>query len=83
MKNKKRIGTLLLILGCLPFAVVAGFGIYHAIVGFSGLSIAGPAVYGFAAFMDFVILASYLYWPAYLVGAVLIAAGIVVLRKKK
>ncbi|MBE6658684.1 MAG: hypothetical protein E7604_09595 [Ruminococcaceae bacterium] len=64
MKRKKILSAILIILGIVPFAValICGLPIFRA----SNLT------YG-----DFLILYSYLFWPTYILGAVLLAAGII------
>lgn len=83
MKKKNLIWKLLLALGCLPFAFVIASGIYKAITGFSGLAFNSPPAYGFTAFADWVILVSFLYWPLYIVGGLLIILSISVMLIKK
>ena len=72
MKRSKILSAILIILGIVPFAValICGLPIFRA----SNLT------YG-----DFLILYSYLFWPTYILGALLLAAGTVltILRKKK
>ncbi len=80
ISKRKWIGWMLTGIGALPFAIVLVCAVYEAITGMSFLM--GPVVYGFRAFMDFIILASYLYWPAYLIGVLCIGVGIWCLRKK-
>lgn len=64
MKRKKMISAILIILGFVPFAValICGLPIFRA----SNLT------YG-----DFLILYSYLFWPTYILGVLLLAAGII------
>ncbi|MBQ7300393.1 MAG: hypothetical protein IJW77_11200 [Clostridia bacterium] len=64
MKRSKILSAILIILGIVPFAVtlICGLPIFRA----SNLT------YG-----DFLILYSYLFWPTYILGAVLLAAGII------
>ena len=81
ISKRKWIGWMLTGIGALPFAIVLFCGIYTAFTGMS-VQFFAPPVYGFRAFMDFIILASYLYWPAYLIGVLCIGVGIWCLRKK-
>jgi len=64
MKKRRIVSWMLIILGIAPFAValICGLPIFRA----SNLT------YG-----DFLILYSYLFWPTYILGAVLLAAGII------
>ena len=63
MKRSKILSAILIILGIVPFAValICGLPIFRA----SNLT------YG-----DFLILYSYLFWPTYILGALLLAAGL-------
>lgn len=84
MKNKKIIWIVLLILGILSFAVPLGMGIFDSINGFAGLCFAScTKYYGFVAFRDSIILYSYLMWPTYIIGLILIVLSIIKLKKKK
>lgn len=79
-KNKWKI---LLFVGTTPFLAAFFSGLYAAITGFSGLSISTPPVYGFAAFADWIILYSFVFWPTYAVGLALIIFSAVKLIKAK
>lgn len=81
MKNK-RIWIVLLILGIVPFIFCLFYGIYNSIVGFSGLSFYNR-YYGTKAFFDSIILLSYLIFPFYIIGLLLIILSIIKLRRKK
>lgn len=70
---KKTKWKILLFVGTLPFLWGLLGGLYAAITGFSGLSISSPPAYGISAFFDWIILYSFVYWPTYLVGLLLIA----------
>ncbi len=63
MKKRRIVSWVLIILGIVPFAValICGLPIFRA----SNLT------YG-----DFLILYSYLFWPTYILGVLLIAAGL-------
>ena len=81
--KKNLLWKILLICGCVPFAAVLISGIYKAITGFSGLAFDAPPAYGLEAFLDWVILVSFLYWPLYLIGGVLIIIPVAVMLAKK
>lgn len=84
MKNKKVLWIILLILGCLAFLIPLAMGIFDSINGFAGLCFVGCKSYhGFPAFRDSIILYSYLMWPTYIVGIVLIILSTIKLRKQK
>ncbi len=83
MKLKKCTWELVIILGACPFAFVLLSGIYKAITGFSGLCLKGCTdSYGFSAFMDWVILFSFVFWPIYVIGLILMIIGIIMVRRK-
>ena len=65
MKRRKILSVILIIIGLVPFAValICGLPIFRA----------SSLTYG-----DFLILYSYLFWPTYILGALLIAAGLLV-----
>lgn len=82
--NKKRfIWKLLLIVGIIPFIVPIIYGISNAIFGFSRLclGINCSKSLGFDAFIDSIILYSYLFWPTYIIGLLLIIISIFKLKK--
>lgn len=81
---KKTKWKILLFVGTIPFLCAFLSGLYAALTGFSGLSISSPPAYGFAAFADWIILYSFVYWPTYLVGLILIvwAASKLITRKE-
>jgi hypothetical protein len=81
MKNKKLLWLIPLFIGLVPFVWALIGGLYSAINGFSGIMF-GPSYYGFQAFFDWVILFSYIAWPAYLVGLALIGLSLFMLLKK-
>jgi len=81
---KKKVWIILLALGIIPFAIPIISGLYNSINGFSGLCILDcDYYYGFNALMDSVILYSFIFWPTYIVGAILIVLSIMKLKKKK
>ncbi len=77
----KKIWIVLLVMGSLTFVIPLGMGIYYAIVGFSGLCFCGMR-YGFSAFFDSILLYSYLCWPSYIVGIILIILSILKIKRK-
>ena len=82
MKNKKLIWKFLLIIGSTFFIVPLGAGIYHSITGFSGLCLFDcNSYYGFKAFKDSIILYSFICWPTYIIGSILIILSIFKLKK--
>ena len=84
MKNKKLIWKILLVVGIIPFVVALYAGIYHSITGFSGICILDcKYYYGFQAFKDSIILYSFIFWPTYIIGAILIILSMFKLRKKE
>lgn len=81
MKNKRLIWIILLVLGSIPFVVALIYGIFSAINGFSGLCFC-PNYYGFTAFFDSILLFSFVYYPAYIIGIILIVLSIIKIVKK-
>lgn len=80
--KKKILWKSLLIIGIIPFIVVLFCGIYYSLVGFSGICIVScNKYYGLLAFRDSVILYSFVFWPSYIVGLVLIIISILKLKK--
>ena len=73
---------IMLFAGTLPFLWAIVQGLYAAVNGFSGLSITSAPVYGFQAFADYLILYSFVFWPTYLVGLILIGWAVWKLRSK-
>lgn len=88
IKIKKIIWTILLIIGILTFVITLAIGAYHSIFGIhDGICILcdRPLVYGLEAFMVVMIFAGWLFWPAYVIGIVVIILAIIrlaILKKK-
>lgn len=68
--KNKRFWQVILLIGCLPFLICLWQGLNGAINGFSILWEA--ADYGWDGFLCGVIVWSFVYWPTYLVGLMLI-----------
>ena len=82
--KKKIIWIILLIIGLIPFIVPLITATYDSINGFSGLCFVGCVpYYGFKAFFDCIYLYSYIAWPTYIIGIILIVLSIIKLRKVK
>lgn len=77
------IWKLMLAVGLLPFAAVLLSGFHAAVTGFNGMAITSPPQYGLPAFVDWMVLYSFVYWPTYIIGALLLAAAAVLRRKGK
>ena len=83
MKKKKVLWIILLILGIIPFAIPLIAGIYDSINGFSGLCFMSCTnYYGFNAFIESIYLYSFIFWPTYIIGLILILISIIKLKKK-
>lgn len=80
MKNKKILWKTLLIMGFVPFILVLFYGLYSAITGFSGLCFCGN-YYGFKAFIDSIIMVSYVFYPAYIIEIILIIVSLLKFKK--
>lgn len=84
LRNKKTIWKSLLIIGFLPFIILLLYGFYVAITGFSGICFGlCDKEYGLPAFIDFIFLVSYVYWPVYIVGIALIILSLTKLTKQQ
>jgi len=83
MKNKNVLWRIILTIGILPYVIALGFATYSAVIGFSGLCILNcKDIYGLQAFVDSIIIYSYVFWPTYIVGSVIIVASIAILKRK-
>ena len=80
---RKKWWTLLLIVGMIPFIVPLVYGIYNSINGFSGLCL-WPCDYdyGFKAFADSIMFYSFIFWPTYIIGIVLVFLSVKKLKNK-
>lgn len=72
--KNKRFWQVILLIGCLPFLICLLKGLDGAINGIAFLW--GPADYGWEGFLTAVVLFSYLFWPAYLIGLVLVQISV-------
>lgn len=70
-----------LFLGCTPYLACLWTGIDRAINGISFLW--GPAEKGLEGFLTAVLFFTYLYWPAYLIGLMLILISVFALAYLK
>ena len=82
MSRKKIIWKILLIIGIIPFIVVIIHSIYNIITGSNNLCI-GINCKNSLYFIDNVILYSYLFWPTYIIGFILITISTIMLKKIK
>ena len=85
MNKKNILWKLLLIIGLIPFVIPFLFGIIKAIIGDSlGLCFVDCKIsYGLPVFLNFVSFYSFVYWPTYVIGIILIIISIVQLLKHK
>lgn len=67
---KKHLWKILIGIGILPLILPFILGVYHTMI--ESWTV-----------LDWVILYSYLYWPTYVLGILLIVAGIVMKKKKQ
>lgn len=83
MNKKKILWLILLVIGIIPFIIPLIAGIYDSINGFAGICFADCTYdYGFSAFRDVIFIYSWLMWPTYIVGGVLIVISLIKLKKK-
>jgi len=69
--KKRIIGIVLLIIGIVPFILPFAGGLYT-------ISVQSDLTMG-----DWLIMYSFLYWPSYIAGLVLIAAALIIIRFSK
>lgn len=81
MKKKKVLWITLFIIGTLPFLIALVGCLNAANNGFAFLW--GPAEYGLEAFGGYLLLFSYLFWPGYIIGLLLIIVAIIFLVRAK
>lgn len=80
--KKKKVWIILLVVGIIPLIVPLILGIYNSIIGYSGLCLFQcDYYYGIKAFIDSIILYSYIFWPTYVIGILLIILSIIKLKK--
>lgn len=65
----KRKWKIVLFLGITPFLAAI-------LSGFSGFAIMSPNLYGWAAFKEWIVLYSFIFWPTYVIGLVLILLAV-------
>lgn len=81
-RSKKTIWKILLFCGFIPFIIPIFLGIGSTIFGHAGLCFFGcEKVYGIKAFLESIYLYSYLLWPSYIIGLLLIVFSTIKLKK--
>lgn len=80
VKKKYFLPILLIVLGSIPYLFVIGVSIYSFFAGFEFFS---RTSMGIEAVFDTLTILSYVIWPSYIVGAILIGSGVFILKKKK
>ena len=79
----KIIFKILFIIGLIPFIIPILLGIGSTIFGHAGLCFfVCEKVYGIKAFLESIYLYSYLLWPSYIIGLLLIVFSTIKLKKK-
>lgn len=76
VKSGKRIWKFLLIVGISPFLVAIGYCFV------ASLFDSGGPIMGKMTFGDYLILFSFLYWPIYVIGIVLILLSLTMINRK-
>lgn len=76
---RKKLWIFFLILGTIPFIIPLVYGIYSFFAGFSFFT----TTKGFEGMFDAIIVWSFVYWPTYIIGLILIIVSIIKLKKKK
>ena len=69
MKKKDTISKYIILTGCLPFMIPVLAGIYKITIESWNM-------------VDWLILYSYIFWPSYIMGLILILIGVLKIRKK-
>lgn len=82
MNKRKIISIGMMVIGASPFLYILYRCVDAAINGFT-FGWGAPAEHGAQAFLSVLVLGSYVIWPAYIVGLILIIVGIHLLRKNK
>ena len=82
MNKRKIISIGMMVIGASPFLYILYRCVDAAINGFT-FGWGAPAEHGAQAFLSVLVLGSYVIWPAYIVGLILIIIGILLLRKNK
>ena len=80
IKKRRIIWIIMLIVGILPFAITLLTGIISAVTGiYDEMCILcnRELVYGIEAFMTVMIFAIYLFWPAYIIAAIIILVAVI------
>lgn len=77
--KKNRKWKILLFIGTLPFIIIIGISIFSM---FNGFTFMFDTTHGLEAFCDSMLILSFLFWPTYIIGAVLIILSIIKLRQK-
>ncbi|MBE5822022.1 MAG: hypothetical protein E7311_05505 [Clostridiales bacterium] len=77
--NKNKKWKILLFIGTLPFVIIIGISIISMFTGFTFLF---STSHGISAFLDSILILSFLFWPTYIIGAVLIILSIIKLKQK-
>ena len=81
--KKKTLYKILLVLGILTFVIPLIFGIFSSINGYSGLCFwVCTKNYGFDAFSSSIFVYSYIFWPTYVIGIILITLSLLKIRRK-
>lgn len=84
VRKKKSLWIVLLVIGIITFVIPLASGLYYSIMGYSGICILEcKYYYGFRAFRDAIILYSWIFWPTYIIGFILILLSIIKLKKCK
>lgn len=84
MKHEKEKWIIILIVGIILFVIPLIMGIYNSINGYSGLCWwICDYYYGVDALIDSILIYSYIFWPTYIIGVILIVFSIIKLRNKR
>ena len=84
MSKDNRNWIIMLILGISPFILVLIIGLFYSVTGLKEMVPGGISkYYGIRAFKDAIFICTYLGWPIYIGGIILIIKGVKELRNNK
>lgn len=80
IKKKKIFWKVMLVLGTIPFIIPLVLSIICLFFGFTFFF---DTIYGFEGMFSFLVIWSFIFWPTYIVGLVLIILSIIKIKKNK
>jgi len=77
---KRKIWIFMLILGIIPFIIPLIYGIYSFIF---GVTFFFDTTSGFEGLFNSILMWSFVYWPTYIIGAILIIISAIKIKRSK